>query len=260
MSGALASALRCPKCGTGTLAKLATGWTCEQCGFAPFAGREKEKVPPPSPINPRTVDPAGRPFSASDLAADAPPKVRFNSLEKRPEALRVQWMPAGAGLRYASRVSLQTVPPGENVPLELLAHNQGPHPLSLEYYVQLTGRSGVVAVSRVYSGDLPPEGVLDATVLLPPPDDPEGCRVSTYCRALPATGRLQPELQPPGVAPVQGSVSLPVQPTDPDVKFLTSVRCPRCENRMAWVPGGPRRARAWVCDACQHRVETGLLG
>lgn len=259
MSGPSSAVLQCPKCKVGKLAKLPAGYTCDQCGFQPFARAPGEREPPPAPLIPR-ADADSRPYTPADLATDRPARVLFTSQEKRPESMRVQWADAGGGLLYAGRVVLQTLPPGETVPVQLLAWHRGTAPYRLEAFVRLSLPDGTGPTVRTSTGDLFPDHVLEAVVQVPPPPNADACRVTVVARAGGAVGQPHPPMVPLRVDPVAGDPGVRPTPTDAVVKFTSTPLCPRCENRMVWIPASPKRVRSWACDACGHRVDTGSLG
>jgi hypothetical protein len=249
--------LKCPKCATGKLAKLPSGYTCDSCGFEPFKRSPQEREPPPAPIVTRREE--DRPFTPADLAVNQPKRVLFTAFDKRPDQMRLAWVAAGGGLRYAHMVPLQTLPPGESVPIRVIAYNQSLGPIGIELLLHLTGNNGAAVDGRTYAGDLPPDHVLEATFQLPPPAQAEECRVSVAGRAVPPTGRPQHPMTTPPVEPLPSGSGIAPTQTDPVVRFMTSCRCPRCENVMVWMPGSARRVRSWCCDACGHRVDSGML-
>lgn len=255
-------ALDCRKCHAGQLAKGPQGWVCDHCGFAPFAEGVREKVPAPTPVvvrNPmpepvRTTD-----FPSKDRPVAAPVAVLFSAAEPRPGGMHLFWTNAGSGVRFAAEIALQVLPPKEPLELRVLIHNPGPYVLSATLFVQLWLGGSEPRSFQASTGDLPVGSILDATYTLPGLTVPTGCRVSVSCLPCQPSGRLQNPWQAPQLVPFPGSVApnLSVALASADVR--ERVHCPKCEARMRWVPAQGGKPRAWVCEECAHRVDTGIL-
>ncbi|MDE1836414.1 MAG: hypothetical protein KGJ23_07340 [Euryarchaeota archaeon] len=250
---------QCPRCKQGAMSKQALGWTCESCGFAPFADRYREKPLVPSAAAPN--GPTSLPPTLADAGTETPPRVLFSTWERKLESLQVDWGETGGGAYFASRVPLPVVPPGEPIPVQVVAYNPTPTPLALEYRVVVRSKLGGFRLYEMRSGDIPPNCLLDATYPVRGTPGPEECTVLATCRAIPTTGQPQDPAAAPQLQEAHAPPSAPMPPPRPsgDVSFRSSLECPRCARGMSWSPGNLTRTRAWVCGACEHRIESGTL-
>jgi ribosomal protein L37AE/L43A len=258
------TALQCRKCHTGRLAKGPRGWACESCGYAPFAEATREKVPPPAPVVVRTPLPeqvttsnfGARPAGAP---AAAPTGVLFSSHGLLDGATHMLWGDAGNGVRFAAEVPLQVLPTGEPLNLRVLVNNPGPYVLSAELFVVSVLGDASPQARRIVTGDLPPGSVLDATYPLLSPNYAARCHLAIFCRPRPPTGNGQDPWRAPPVQDYTGALDRNLPSVHSRVEIRDRAHCPRCEGRMRWVPAQASKPRAWVCEECAHRVETGIL-
>ncbi|MDE1821644.1 MAG: hypothetical protein KGJ23_09550 [Euryarchaeota archaeon] len=256
-----ANVLACRECHVGTMVKRETGWTCDRCGYAPFADAPREKVPPPAPVG--VKEPLPEKVRARDLASPVslgPVPVLFPANEPRPRSGQLFWADGGVGIRYAAEIPLQVVPPEEPVELRLLAQNSGPYVVGvlMSAVVETDGRSEPRTLQTL-SGDLPVGTVLDATYPLPPAPDSTRCQTTVYGRAVVASGRFQDLWKAPALLPRPGPPEKGPTFAQASAQLRGHARCPRCEGRMRWVPSEGPKPRGWVCVECAHRVETGIL-
>lgn len=246
------------------MVKLATGWTCDQCGFAPFSGSPREKVPPPAPLvgtRPR-VEIEDRPRGAmAPERWSGPQPVLFPARQPRPGSAHMLWSDAGSGLRFAAEIPLQVLPPGEAVDLRVLVENRGPYITRATLLVLQSGRLPGPNTMKTTVGDLPPGSVFDASYNLEVPLNVQECKVSVFCLPMPPEGNLQDPWKAPELREDNSVNPLRTLPcANASVKFRARAKCPRCESTMTYVRATAERPRAWVCEDCQHRVETGLVG
>lgn len=201
----------------------------------------------------------------SDFRSASPPSappacVLFSANEVRPGTMHMLWIDAGAGVRFAADAPLQVLPPGEPVELRVLVQNLGPYVLPVHLAVDVATEEGEEEGRQGSTGDLPAGSVLDATYSLALESLAAGCHLSVYCQPLRTTGRMQDPWRPPALFAGNGTPASTMAPAQASVAFRAHPRCPRCNGPMRWVPRQGSRPRAWTCEDCAHRVETGILG
>lgn len=252
------SALTCRQCHVGRMVKLPSGWTCEKCGFAPFGGPPREKVAPPAPVVAR--EPLPEQVMAADFkSAPAAPPVLFSTAQRPPGSTHMLWADAGSGVRYAVEVPLQLLPPGEPVDVRVLVENQGPYVVRAAFRFLQNGSSPGSQGVRSTTGDLPVGTLLDTSYAIKVPASLDVWKLALLCQPLPPTGAPQNPWKAPDLRPDTAAPPTDLPTTHATVAFRATAHCPRCGRTMRWVPARPPKPRAWVCESCAHRVETGFL-
>lgn len=241
--------------------KLATGYTCDRCGDAPFSGA-REKVAPPAPVVVRAAMPEvvmTTDFVSSTTPDPGPRPVLCSSREPPAGTTHVLWTEAGAGVRFALEAPLQVLPPGEPVQVRVLIENRGPYVVMVSLLLVQSPKSPGQQPSRVTTGDLPVGSILDASYMVDVPGPTSQCRLSALGQALKPSGVAQDRWRAPELVADMGPPTLGLPSSQATISFRTKARCPRCDGPMRWAPAQPPKARGWVCQDCAHRVETGSL-
>ena len=249
-----------------------TGWTCQKCGYAPFAGQgggpSPDAAPPPSASPP--VPPPPRPAADAAPPPRRPPAVPavrtvFQYAERQPHYDRQMWVEAGKGLRFSRLVPLSVLPPGEPIKMEIMVHNSGNGPLATTYYLSLTNPNLQSMRLVGESPDLAPNEAFDVTQTITTALLPGDYSLTMFCLPHPPS---PPQGRPvdssrtgnPPLRVMDGSIPQGLAGLYNVLKVRTSLVCPTCRGVLLWsYEGAGGRPRAWACGRCGYRLESGML-